>query len=127
MDSVWLQLPVLAGTVVNKMSPMDHFILVILAAIAAFIPRYLPMLFFSTREIPEWFNEWMKYVPVCLFTALVVKGIFITTDGYKFVLFGHVNYIIAAIIVMAVTYLTRSMALSVIAGLIAVFVLTIVL
>ena len=38
-----------------------HIIVIILAALAAFIPRYLPVLFFSTRKIPEWFNEWMKY------------------------------------------------------------------
>ena len=39
-----------------------HIIVIILAALAAFIPRYLPVLFFSTRKIPEWFNEWMKYL-----------------------------------------------------------------
>ena len=55
-----------------------HIIVIILAALAAFIPRYLPVLFFSTRKIPEWFNEWMKYVPVSLFATLVVKGIFLT-------------------------------------------------
>ena len=39
-----------------------HIIVIILAALAAFIPRYLPVLFFSTRKIPEWFNEWMIFV-----------------------------------------------------------------
>lgn len=124
MESVWLQMPLLAGNVVNKMSSMDHLLLIVLAAIAAFIPRYLPMLFFTKRKIPEWFNEWMKYVPVALFTALVVKSIFITTDGYHFELLGHVNYIVAAVIVMAITYFTRSMTLSVIVGLVAVSVCT---
>lgn len=127
MENILSNMPVLAGTVVNKMDSWDHFILIILAAIAAFIPRYLPMLFFSTRQIPEWFNEWMKYVPVSLFTALVVKGIFITTAGYHFVPLGHVNQIIAALIVIIITYMTRSMALSVISGLVAVFVITVFL
>lgn len=127
MESILSNMPVLAGTVVNKMDSWDHLILIILAAIAAFIPRYLPMLFFSKREIPAWFNEWMKYMPVSLFTALVVKGIFITTAGYHFVPFGHVNQIIAAVIVIIITYMTRSMALSVISGLVAVFVITVFL
>ena len=39
-------------------SSMDHFILIICSMIAAFIPRFLPLKFFSTRKIPEWFNEW---------------------------------------------------------------------
>ncbi|KRM61164.1 hypothetical protein FC26_GL001983 [Paucilactobacillus vaccinostercus DSM 20634] len=108
------------------MDSMDHLLLILLAAIAAFIPRYIPMLFFSTREIPDWFNEWMKYVPVSLFTALVAKGIFVSSS-YGFSGLGHVNYIIAGLVVIVVTYMTRSMALSVIAGLAAVFVVTIFL
>ena len=103
-----------------------HLVVIIFAAFAAFIPRYFPVLFFSTRHIPEWFNEWMKYVPVSLFTALVVKNIFITTAGYRFVPFGHVEQILAAVIVMIVAYFTRSMSMSVIAGLVGVWLLSLV-
>lgn len=104
-----------------------HLIVIVIAAVAAFIPRYFPVLFFSTRKIPEWFNEWMKYVPVSLFTALVVKNIFITTAGYRFVPFGHVEQILAAVVVMIVAYFTRSMAMSVIGGLVAVWLLSMVI
>ena len=95
-----------------------HIIVIILAALAAFIPRYLPVLFFSTRKIPEWFNEWMKYVPVSLFATLVVKGIFLT-GSYHFTLFGYPERMIA--------YFTRSMSISVIAGLVAVWLLSLAL
>lgn len=101
-----------------------HIIVIILAAIAAFIPRYLPVLFFSTRKIPEWFNEWMKYVPVSLFTTLVVRGIFVNGTTYEFIPFGHPEMIIAAVIVMVVAYFTRSMSISVISGLVAVWLLS---
>lgn len=123
METVWTNFPVLASTVVNKMDSTDHLILIALAAVAAFLPRYIPMLFFSTREIPDWFNEWMKYVPVSLFTALVVKSVFLSST-YHIELLGHVNYIIAGVIVILITYVTRSMAFSVLAGLVAVFVIT---
>ena len=103
-----------------------HIIVIILAALAAFIPRYLPVLFFSTRKIPEWFNEWMKYVPVSLITALVVKSIFMSKT-YAFVPFGHVSQILAAVIVMIVAYFTRSMAVSVIGGLAAVWLISLVI
>ena len=73
-----------------------HIIVIILAALAAFIPRYLPVLFFSTRKIPEWFNEWMKYVPVSLFATLVVKGIFLT-GSYHFTLFGYPDCVLYSI------------------------------
>ena len=84
-----------------------HLIVIVIAAIAAFIPRYFPMRFFTNRKIPLWFNEWMKYVPVSLFTALIVKNVFVTTAGYHFVPFGHVDQIVAAVIVMVIAYFTR--------------------
>lgn len=52
-----------------------HLIVIVISAIAAFVPRYFPMRFFTNRKIPEWFNEWMKYVPINLFTALVIKDL----------------------------------------------------
>lgn len=103
-----------------------HLIVIVIAAFAAFIPRYFPMRFFTNRKIPLWFNEWMKYVPVSLFTALVVKSIFMGKT-YTFVPFGHVSQILAAVIVMIVAYFTRSMAVSVIGGLAAVWLISLVI
>ena len=103
-----------------------HNIVIVIAALDAVIPRYFPILFFSTRKIPEWFNEWMKYVPVSLFATLVVKGIFVS-GSYSFIPFGHVEQIFAAVIVIVIAYFTRSMSISVIAGLVAVWLLSLVL
>ncbi|HJA21456.1 AzlD domain-containing protein [Limosilactobacillus panis] len=126
MEQLFTNMPVLiAHAGQNKI--LYHLIVIVIAAVAAFIPRYFPVLFFSTRKIPEWFNEWMKYVPVSLFTALVVKNVFITTAGYRFVPFGHVEQILAAVVVMIVAYFTRSMAMSVIGGLVAVWLLSMVI
>lgn len=126
MEQLFTNMPVLiAHAGQNKI--LYHLIVIMIAAVAAFIPRYFPVLFFSTRKIPEWFNEWMKYVPVSLFTALVVKNVFITTAGYRFVPFGHVEQILAAVVVMIVAYFTRSMAMSVIGGLVAVWLLSMVI
>lgn len=126
MEQLFTNMPVLlAHFGGNKI--LYHIVVIIFAAFAAFIPRYFPILFFSTRKIPEWFNEWMKYVPVSLFTALVVKNIFITTAGYHFVPFGHVEQIFAALIVMVIAYFTRSMSMSVIAGLVSVWLLSMVI
>ncbi|KRM01417.1 hypothetical protein FD41_GL001554 [Lentilactobacillus farraginis DSM 18382 = JCM 14108] len=63
----------------------------------------------------------MRYVPISLFTALVVKDIFITPT-YT-VTIQQFPDMLAAIIVIGVAYWTRSMAISVILGLLAVFLL----
>ena len=103
------------------MSSWDHFILVVLSMLVALGPRLLPMKFFTTRKIPEWFNEWMKYVPVSLFTALVINS-----KIYTFVGFEYVAKLLAAVLVVIVAYKSRSMGLSVVCGLVAVALLTMV-
>lgn len=99
----------------------QHVWLVLGCFCVAFAPRLIPLMFFRMRKIPDWFNEWMRYVPISLFTALVVKDIFIT-PGYTVTL-SQIPDMIAAIIVIGVAYWTRSMAISVILGLLAVFLL----
>ena len=126
MEQLFSNLPLLISDTGNSKT-LYHIIVIIFAAFAAFITRYFPILFFSTRKIPEWFNEWMKYVPVRLFTALIVKNVFVTTAGYHFVPFGHVEQILAALVVVVVAYFTRSMAMSVIGGLVAVWLLSMVI
>ncbi|KRM94543.1 AzlD domain-containing protein [Lentilactobacillus senioris] len=101
---------------------MQHVWLILACFVVAFAPRFIPLLFFRTRKIPTWFNEWMKYVPISLFTALVVKDIFIN-EAYAFSLADKAPQMIAAVLVIGIAYWTRSMALSVILGLVAVFLL----
>lgn len=106
---------------VNTMSSIDHLWLVIFCAIVAFIPRFFPLLFFTKRAIPEWFNEWMRFVPVSLFTALVVKSVFIDSK-YQIMTTGNLGLIISSILVGIVAYRTRSMTLSVVIGLVSVMI-----
>lgn len=127
---------VLASLVPSHHNLTYHLIVILLSALAAFIPRYFPMRFFTNRKIPEWFNEWMKYVPVSLFTALVVKGIFVDSKyriiidhvhlfGNTFTVYGLGSYLVAAVCVGLVAYFTRSMLSSVIVGLGVVWLLSI--
>lgn len=106
------------------MSSWDHLLLIVLSMLVALGPRLLPMKFFTTRKIPEWFNEWMKYVPVSLFTALVVKDLFLNSDIYTFVGLQHVAKLLAAALVVIIAYKSRSMGLSVVCGLVAVALLS---
>lgn len=105
---------------------MTHYLLIIVFGFfAAFIPRYIPILLFSNRKLPNWFHDWMKYVPLSLFSAMVIKGIFISKT-YTFVAVGNWDLIIGGIITSAIAYFTRSMALSVIVGLISAVLLSMI-
>ncbi|GAD16451.1 hypothetical protein FD05_GL000253 [Lentilactobacillus otakiensis DSM 19908 = JCM 15040] len=61
-----------------------------------------------------------------LFTALVVKDIFISPE-YTVTLVNRAPEMIAAVIVIGIAYWTRSMAISVVLGLLAVFLLAMVI
>ncbi|KAF1299281.1 branched-chain amino acid transporter [Enterococcus sp. JM4C] len=87
----------------------------------SYIPRVAPLLYFTKRKVPTWFSEWMKYVPVALFAALSFKDVFITHEHLD--LAWNVK-IIAMLLVAGVAYKTRSMAFSVITGLLAIFLLS---
>ena len=67
----------------------------------------------------------MRYVPISLFTALVVKDIFISPE-YTVTIVNRAPEMIAAVIVIGIAYWTRSMAISVVLGLVAVFLLAMV-
>ncbi|MCC3236726.1 AzlD domain-containing protein [Pediococcus acidilactici] len=51
-------------------SSFDHLLIIILGFFVAFAPRYLPLLIFSKRQIPDWFNDWMKYVTISWYSDL---------------------------------------------------------
>ncbi|GLB47249.1 branched-chain amino acid transporter [Philodulcilactobacillus myokoensis] len=106
-----------------KWNATTHLLLVLCGFLVALLPRFIPLSFFRNRRIPTWFNEWMKYVPIALFTSLVVKDIVITKN-YTFSVSGKLPDLIASAIVLGIAYWTRSMALSVIGGLIAIFALS---
>ncbi|OJG18120.1 branched-chain amino acid transporter [Enterococcus canis] len=91
--------------------------------LASYLPRVIPLFYFSRRQVPVWFSDWMKYVPVALFAALSFKDVFITHDHLD--LAWNVK-ILAMLIVVGVAYKSRSMALSVLTGLGAVFLLSMI-
>lgn len=105
------------------MTSTDHLILILLAAVVTFCPRFFPLRIFTQHHIPQWFNEWMKYVPVSLFTALVVKDLFLNSS-YAFIGLHSGAKLLAALLVVLVAYRSRSMGLSVVCGLVAVALLT---
>ncbi|MFV0559373.1 MAG: AzlD domain-containing protein [Enterococcus sp.] len=104
-------------------SQLDLLLLIGVLFIVAYVPRVVPMLYFSHRKVPEWFSDWMKYVPVALFSALAFKDVFITHDHLD--LAWNIK-ILAMFIVGGVAYKTRSMAWSVLSGLVAIFVLSMI-
>ncbi len=103
------------------MSNNSLLLLILCLLGASYLPRLFPMLYFAQRQVSQWFSDWMKYVPISLFASLVFKDVFISNNSFD--LIGNTR-IIAMFLVAGVAYKTRSMAISVITGLAAVFLLS---
>ncbi|EOL41659.1 AzlD domain-containing protein [Enterococcus phoeniculicola] len=103
------------------MTNLNLFLMILGLFAVSYIPRVIPLLYFTKRKVPTWFSEWMKYVPVALFAALSFKDVFITHEHLD--LAWNIK-IVAMLLVAGVAYKTRSMALSVLTGLLAIFLLT---
>lgn len=101
---------------------MSNYLLLVIICLfgASYLPRLFPMMYFAKHKVPEWFSEWMKFVPISLFAALVFKDVFLTDNAID--LIGNMK-IIAMLIVAVVAYKSRSMAISVLTGLAVIFLL----
>ena len=101
---------------------MENVLLISLGmAVVTFLPRFLPMYILTRMEIPKLVIDWLRYVPVAVLAALIVPGI-LTSERQIFLSLGN-SYLVAAIPAFLVAWRTKSMMLTVTAGMAMVLVL----
>lgn len=94
---------------------MDKIIFIILGmAVVTYLPRFLPMYILTRLKIPQIVIDWLKYVPVAVLTALIVPGI-ITADREIFISLSN-TYLLASLPAFLLALLTRSMLVTILAG-----------
>jgi branched-subunit amino acid transport protein len=98
----------------NKMS-YENLLLIFGMAIVTFIPRFVPMAFFSRWVIPEKIRMGLEYIPVAVLSAIVFPILFFDGDGT----FGiQTQFILSSIPVFAFAWRTRNLWGSVIIGMV---------
>ena len=103
------------------LNDMKIWILVVGMAIVTYVPRMIPLLIFSKKNLPPWLESWLKYIPVGIFSALVFPAIFIREQMFS-VTINNIE-LISSILVFAIAFKTRSLGLSVIVGIISFWIL----
>lgn len=94
---------------------MDKIIFIILGmALVTYLPRFLPMYILTRLKIPQIVIDWLKYVPVAVLAALIVPGI-ITADREIFIALSN-TYLLASLPAFLLALLTRSMLVTIVAG-----------
>ncbi|MEO4023281.1 AzlD domain-containing protein [Bacillus paranthracis] len=97
------------------MSINFSILLIILGcAIVTFIPRVIPFMVIRNVELPKIVVKWLSYIPICIFTALIVDS-FIVEDGSSLL---SINWSVLAAIIptLIVAVWTKSLSITVIVG-----------
>ncbi|MEB7066283.1 AzlD domain-containing protein [Mammaliicoccus sciuri] len=97
------------------MSISMYLILITLSCfILTWIIRVSPFVLLSKVDLPESVIKWLQYVPVCLFTALILEGMLNQEGNAGFTL--NFESIIVAIPTILIALIFRSLTITVIAG-----------
>lgn len=95
---------------------MEKTVLVVIigAALINYLPRMLPLVFLSKINMPGVVSDWLGFIPAAVLAALVAPEIFLQ-GGSPVVGLENKN-LLAAIPCFAVAIKTKSLALTLLAG-----------
>lgn len=90
-------------------------ILIVGMAVVTFIPRFLPILLLSKKEISPSFSRWMSFIPVSIFAALVASDVFFWEGSFQLHPIQNIK-LLPSVLVLFVAYRTKSLLWSMITG-----------
>lgn len=95
---------------------MESKILIVIlgASLVNYIPRMLPAVFLSKIRIPGALSQWLDFVPAAVLAALVAQEVCMPGGGLDLSLAN--KNLLAALPTLAAAILTRSLALTLLAG-----------
>ncbi len=82
--------------------------------LGAFLPRVLPISFLAKRQLPSFVQTWLSFVPVAILAALVAPEVFMQNE--KLFLSQENAFLLAFIPTLFVAYLSKSLFITLSAG-----------
>lgn len=95
-------------------------LLIIGCALVTWIPRVIPFLVVRNLSLPDVVLKWLSYIPICILSALILESLFHYNGSFVTV---NWNNLIALIPTLLIALLTKSLAITVIVGVITMFLL----
>ncbi|OEH85546.1 hypothetical protein BHU72_15095 [Desulfuribacillus stibiiarsenatis] len=103
----------------------NSLILLILGmALVTYVPRAIPMIFLSDRDLPSWVNEWLGYIPVTVLSALLFPILFMKDQE---VAISNNIYLIAALPTFIMGFITKNIFVTVLVGMGSVVLLRVIM
>jgi branched-subunit amino acid transport protein len=92
----------------------DFLIMVAGMAIVSYLPRWLPLVLLTRRQLPRWLVEWLDLIPAAIMSALVFPALF--TDGDPRHLEWFRPHIFAALPTFIFALFTKSLGGTIVVG-----------
>lgn len=92
-----------------------HIWLIAGMAVVTFLPRFLPVIALTKREISPALGRWMSYIPVTIFAALVASDIFFWEEKFSLNPLENIK-LIPSVVVFFIAYKSKSMLWSMVCG-----------
>lgn len=97
------------------MTDQHMLIIIILCGIVTILVRVIPFMMISLVNLPDVIIQWLSFIPITLFTALVLDGIIQQHEGsVGYTL--NVPFIIALIPTVLLAIYTRSLTWTILGG-----------
>ncbi|MEI7816920.1 MAG: AzlD domain-containing protein [Desulfuromonadales bacterium] len=96
------------------MNNSDFLLLMLAMGAVTYLPRMVPLVTLSQRKLPVWFDEWLELIPPAILSALIAPTLFAHSNPRVFSL-SRIE-LLAALPTLFCAYKTRSLAGTVIVG-----------
>ena len=93
---------------------MQLLILILVMALVTYLPRIIPLLILTRIHLPAPVLEWLKYLPVAILSALLAPALLMPANTWDLSLSN--SFLLAALPTFLVARLSRSLMLTVFAG-----------
>ena len=99
------------------MNNRDYILLVAAMGVVTYLPRLLPLVLLSRRKLPDWFAEWLELIPPAILSALIAPTLLAQSDP-RGLCIGKPE-LLAAIPTLLFALKSRSLAGTVIVGMLS--------
>ncbi|WP_436855481.1 AzlD domain-containing protein [Staphylococcus caeli] len=96
--------------------------IIILCGIVTWLTRIIPFVMISKVQLSERVIKWLSFIPITLFTALIIDGIIIQEEGmmgYRI----NIPFLITMLPTIVIAVISRSLTVTIISGIIIMAVL----
>ena len=98
------------------MNSRDYIVLIVCMGAVTYLPRMLPLVALSRRRLPAWFTEWLELIPAAILSALLAPTLFSCAEPRT--LYLGKPELLAAVPTLLYALKTRSLAGTVIVGMV---------